>query len=120
MTKRYFEFAEGSSNKFWEVWRDGTVVNTRYGKIGAGGQTTIKDEGSEPAAENLWLKLIGEKTKKGYVEKGGAKAGPVPKAAPAPKAGPAPKAAPAKAAASGAKPVPSRADRGQLRGVVPD
>ena len=92
--KRYFEFAEGSSNKFWEVWRDGTVVNTRYGKIGAGGQTTIKDEGSEPAAEKLWLRLIGEKTKKGYLEKGGTTAAPAPKVAPAPKA-----------AASGAKPV---------------
>ena len=29
--------------RFWEVWREGTVVNTRYGKIGAGGQTSIKD-----------------------------------------------------------------------------
>jgi predicted DNA-binding WGR domain protein len=97
VTKRYFEFVEGSSNKFWEVWREGTVVNTRYGKIGAGGQTTIKDEGSEPAAEKLWLKLIGEKTKKGYTEKGGAKVAAAPKPAAAPKTA-APKPAAAKAA----------------------
>jgi predicted DNA-binding WGR domain protein len=95
MSKRYFEFSEGTSNKFWEVWREGTIVNTRYGKIGAGGQTTTKDEGSEPAAEKLWLKLINEKTKKGYVEKTAA----APKAStPAPaarsKSAPATKAAP--------------------------
>lgn len=70
MTKRYFEFSEGSSNKFWEVWREGPVVKTRYGKIGTPGQTTIKDQGEEAAAEKLWVKLINEKTKKGYQEKG--------------------------------------------------
>lgn len=70
MTKRYFEFSEGSSNKFWEVWREGAVVKTRYGKIGTPGQTTIKDQGEAPAAEKLWAKLINEKTKKGYLEKG--------------------------------------------------
>lgn len=45
MSKRYFEFSEGTSNKFWEVWVEGAKVLTRYGKIGASGQTTVKDEG---------------------------------------------------------------------------
>ncbi|MBM4780095.1 MAG: WGR domain-containing protein [Archangiaceae bacterium] len=85
MTKRYFEFSEGTSNKFWEVWRDGTVVNTRYGKIGAHGQSTLKDEGSEAAAEKLWARLINEKTKKGYVERDAPKAAPAPKVEPKPK-----------------------------------
>jgi GTPase Era involved in 16S rRNA processing len=39
MTRRYFEFSEGTSNKFWEVWVEGNKVLTRYGKIGANGQT---------------------------------------------------------------------------------
>jgi predicted DNA-binding WGR domain protein len=69
--KRYFEFVEGTSSKFWEVWIEGNEVRTRYGKIGAAGQTTIKDEGSPAAAQKLHDKLVNEKTKKGYVEKGG-------------------------------------------------
>ncbi len=93
MTKRYFEFSEGTSNKFWEVWREGSVVNTRYGKIGGHGQSTIKDEGSEEAAEKLWARLINEKTKKGYIEGN------------APKSAPAPKVAPAPAPKKGAKPI---------------
>lgn len=72
MAKRMFEFSEGTSNKFWEAWSDGTEVRTRYGKIGTAGQTTIKDEGDEEKAAKLLAKLIGEKTKKGYVEVGGA------------------------------------------------
>jgi len=73
--KRMFEFSEGTSNKFWEVWREGAQVFTRYGKIGASGQVTVKDEGDEAKASKLHEKLIGEKTRKGYVEKTGA--GPV-------------------------------------------
>lgn len=79
MAKRYFEFSEGSSNKFWEVWVDGTKVLTRYGKIGAAGQTTVKDEGSSDAAQKLHDKLVREKTGKGYAEKsGGGGAAPAP------------------------------------------
>lgn len=78
MTKRYFEFSEGSSHKFWEVWREGAVVTTRYGKIGTPGQTTLKDQGGEAAAEKLWAKLISEKTKKGYLERGAAQAAAAP------------------------------------------
>ncbi len=95
MAKRYFEFSEGTSNKFWEVWVEGTQVLTRYGKIGASGQTTVKDEGSADAAQKLHDKLVREKTGKGYVEQGGAKPAPAaaPAAAKAPVAAPAPKAA---------------------------
>ncbi|MFT3713778.1 MAG: WGR domain-containing protein [Archangium sp.] len=71
MAKRYFEFSEGSSNKFWEVWCEDSKVFTRYGKIGASGQITVKDEGSDDAALKLESKLVREKTGKGYVEKGG-------------------------------------------------
>jgi predicted DNA-binding WGR domain protein len=69
--KRYFEFVEGSSSKFWEIWSDGNEVFTRYGKIGSAGQTTIKDQGSPDGAKKLYDKLVREKTGKGYEEKGG-------------------------------------------------
>jgi uncharacterized protein (TIGR02996 family) len=68
---RYFEFSEGSSNKFWEVSIDGTTVRTRYGKIGAKGQLTVKEFGSKGDAQKERDKLIAEKTKKGYAEGGG-------------------------------------------------
>jgi len=77
MARRYFEFVEGTSSKFWEVWIEKNEVRTRYGKIGSAGQTTVKDEGSTAAAQKLHDKLVKEKTGKGYGEKAsGAVAGP--------------------------------------------
>ena len=66
--KRYFEFSEGTSNKFWEISMDGGNVKTRYGKIGTPGQQTLKELGSPAAAKKEYDKLIAEKTKKGYQE----------------------------------------------------
>ncbi len=73
--KRYFEFTgadadRGTSNsaKFWEVDVEGPTVTVRFGKIGATGQTTVKDFDSDDAASAHAEKLIAEKTKKGYVE----------------------------------------------------
>lgn len=80
MSKRYFEFSEGTSNKFWEIWLEGVEVHTRYGKIGSEGQRTLKDEGSVEKAQKLFDKLVREKTGKGYAEKGGAGAAPAAKA----------------------------------------
>ena len=100
MSKRMFEFSEGTSQKFWEIWVDGSEVRTRYGKIGSAGQVTVKDEGTDEKAQKLYDKLVREKTGKGYVETtGGASA---PAAAPA-KAAPA-KATPAKATPAKAAP----------------
>lgn len=65
--KRRFEFTEGGSSKFWEIWRDGTEVRTRYGRIGSDGQTTVKAEADEEKAKKLHDKLVKEKTAKGYV-----------------------------------------------------
>ena len=77
MARRYFEFVEGTSSKFWEVWVEGNELRTRYGKIGAAGQTTVKDEGSAEGAQKLHDKLVREKTGKGYAEKStGATKGP--------------------------------------------
>jgi predicted DNA-binding WGR domain protein len=75
--KRYFEFpgadekrGTSSSSKFWEVWIEGSTLYTRFGKIGANGQTTIKEFPSIAAAEAGRAKSIAEKLKKGYVEGG--------------------------------------------------
>jgi predicted DNA-binding WGR domain protein len=66
--KRHFELVEGSSSKFWEVWVAGCQMFTRYGRIGSGGQTTIKDYPDEAGASKAMEKMIREKTGKGYVE----------------------------------------------------
>lgn len=67
--KRYFEFVDGSSNKFWEIWMDGTDVTTNWGKIGTAGQTKTKSFPDEAKAKKEYDKLLAEKTGKGYTEK---------------------------------------------------
>jgi DNA ligase-1 len=67
--RRYFELVEGTSSKFWEIWREGVEVRTRYGRIGSNGTVTIKTFADEAAAEKAMDKLIREKTGKGYTEK---------------------------------------------------
>lgn len=67
--KRYFEFVEGTSSKFWEIRVEGNQFFTRYGKIGTDGQMTQKDWDSNDKAQAEASKLVAEKTKKGYVEK---------------------------------------------------
>jgi DNA ligase-1 len=67
--KRYFEFVDDKSSKFWEISREGASVTVRFGRIGANGQTQTKTFADEPAAKKHADKLIEEKTGKGYVEK---------------------------------------------------
>ena len=74
--KKYFEFIgedksrkSESAAKFWEVSVSGTTMNVRFGKIGANGQTTVKEFSSPDEAKSAAEKLITEKTKKGYIEK---------------------------------------------------
>ena len=66
--KRYFEFVDTKSSKFWEVWIEGTTMFTRFGKIGANGQTTVKEFPSADAALAALDKSVSEKLKKGYTE----------------------------------------------------
>jgi len=66
---RYFEFADGKSNKFWEVAVEGREVTVRYGRIGAAGTTKTKEFADADAAQAHAEKLIDEKTGKGYAEK---------------------------------------------------
>lgn len=66
--KRYFEFQDDKSAKFWEVTTDGTTVTVRYGKIGTTGQSKSKEFPDADAAAKHMNKLVAEKTGKGYVE----------------------------------------------------
>ncbi|HEY1190803.1 MAG TPA: DNA ligase [Gemmata sp.] len=68
-TKRYFEFVDGSSSKFWEVWTDGNEVVTQWGKIGTAGRETRKAFPDAAKTQKEYDKLVAEKTGKGYVEK---------------------------------------------------
>ena len=65
---RRFELSEGTSNKFWQVERDGASVTVCFGRIGTAGQTQVKAHASESVAQAEFDKLVKEKTKKGYVE----------------------------------------------------
>jgi len=66
--KRYFEFVEGSSAKFWEISQSGKDVTVRFGRIGTNGQTQTKTLADAAAATKHAEKLVGEKVKKGYQE----------------------------------------------------
>jgi predicted DNA-binding WGR domain protein len=104
--RRRFEFVEGTSNKFWEVWVEGNTVNTQWGKIGTEGRNTPTTFADTAAAQAGMAKLIAEKTKKGYKEKTPAAAAAAP--APAPAETPAPAApAPAPEAPAAETPAPA-------------
>lgn len=66
---RYFEFVEGNSSKFWEVAQSGNSMTTRWGRIGAAGQSKEKTFADAAAAANAVEVLIEQKTDEGYVEK---------------------------------------------------
>ena len=66
--KRYFEFSEGTSNKFWEVELSGNALTTRWGRIGSAGQSTTKEYADHEKAKSEYDKLVGEKVRKGYIE----------------------------------------------------
>lgn len=65
---RRFEFAEGKSSKFWEIGLQGNLVTTRFGRIGAEGQTQTKSFPTDAEAQDNHDKLIAEKLRKGYLE----------------------------------------------------
>lgn len=67
---RRFTFADGKSDKFWEVTVAGKTVTVRYGRTGTNGQTNDKEFSSADAAVAHVDKLIAEKLGKGYREDG--------------------------------------------------
>lgn len=102
---RSFTYTDDKSNKFWEIDLQGRQFSVRFGKIGAAGQTQVKEFADEAAARREHDKLVAEKLKKGYVETTPAAApAAAAVAAPAPAKVPAP---PAKAPAPPAPPPPA-------------
>ena len=74
-----FEMKEGSSNKFWEITRDGKVLTTRWGRIGTEGQEKTQTFKQEYEASAAYDKQVLEKTKKGYTRVKPEDTGPKPK-----------------------------------------
>jgi DNA ligase 1 len=68
LIKRYFEYQDGNSHKFWEVTIQNNELTTRWGRVGTDGQTKTKSLHSPESARIEADKLIAEKTKKGYQE----------------------------------------------------
>lgn len=66
--KRYFEYKDVTSCKFWEVTLDNNLVIVRFGKIGANGNSSEKTFDSAEKAQKECEKLIRQKTSKGYEE----------------------------------------------------
>jgi predicted DNA-binding WGR domain protein len=69
-TSSYFEFISGASKKFWEITVAGTSLTVRFGRIGTAGQSQTKTFGDEATAQRESAKLIAEKQRKGYAERG--------------------------------------------------
>ena len=65
---RRFEFSEGTSNKFWQISRNGNDVTVCFGRMGTKGQAKTNTFPDEAAAASHVEKLILEKTAKGYRE----------------------------------------------------
>ncbi len=65
---RRFEFVGGTSSKFWEIEVDDRVTTTRWGKLGATGQSKVTRASTPEAAEKFARDKIEEKIRKAYQE----------------------------------------------------
>ena len=61
-------YQDEKSHKFWAVEQQENELHISWGKVGTNGQNQVKSFADAAAAEKAKLKLIAEKTKKGYVE----------------------------------------------------
>ena len=61
-----YELVDGSTQKFWEIERDGNTYTVRYGKIGTDGQKSAKAFESDAKTTKEYDKAIASKVKKGY------------------------------------------------------
>ena len=64
MSKKYYEYKDNGSNKFWEIQKKGSKITTRWGKIGSNGNILTKDYGDDVIS--IYYKLIKSKINKGY------------------------------------------------------
>ncbi len=66
--KKYLEFKDGKSNKFWEINLKDKQVVTTYGRIGIKNPASkINDFSSIDEAKKYAESKIREKTNKGYI-----------------------------------------------------
>lgn len=87
---RRLEYTDDKSSKFWEIEQAGTDLNVRWGRIGTAGQSQTKTFADAAKAGAAMVKLIDEKTGKGYIESAtaaGAVIGTAPAKAAKPEAG---------------------------------
>jgi len=75
--KRYLEYRDDKSEKFWEINVGGSSHTVRFGKVGAKGQSKTKEFDSAEEAQKSADKLIASKKKKGYAEVVDSSAAPV-------------------------------------------
>ena len=70
--KKYFEYTDAVSNKFWEINLKGKQVTLTYGRIGIKNPAQIvkkfKGKSASEEAKKFAEKKIGEKIRKGYLE----------------------------------------------------
>ena len=67
--KKYFEFKNEVSNKFWEISQKGILVKVVFGRIGIQNpQEQIKEFINEQEAKKFADKKIREKINKGYMQ----------------------------------------------------
>ena len=71
--KKYFEYTDAVSNKFWEINLKGKQVTLTYGRIGIKKPAQIvkkfKGKSASEDAKKFALSKIREKVNKGYIEK---------------------------------------------------
>ena len=71
--KKYLEYKDAVSNKFWEINLKGKQVTLTYGRIGienpASKVKTFKGTSASEDAKKYAESKIREKTNKGYIEK---------------------------------------------------
>ena len=68
--KKYFEYTDEVSNKFWEITLEAKQVSVTYGRIGIDNPHQVNKEfDTEEKAQKFTETKIREKDKKGYIEK---------------------------------------------------
>ncbi|MGY0036138.1 WGR domain-containing protein [Pedobacter sp. NJ-S-72] len=67
MTRRFIN-QDNASNKFWNITAENKTQTITFGKVGTKGRELIKEFDSETECKTETQKLIGQKTKSGYVE----------------------------------------------------
>ena len=70
--KKYLEYKDHVSNKFWEINLKGSQINLTYGRIGilnpAKIEKNFKGKSASEDAKKFAEKKINEKLRKGYTE----------------------------------------------------